>query len=147
MSRETIERFIAGEPWKALIGGTHAILEVPASNYGRLRITSSDRQDFTEEDIESLQDFASAIALGYARYLDIREIQEQTERKSRFLADMSHELRPPMNAINGFTRVVLRRSGDALPERQRENLEKVTQSELGKGSVFTVRVPMVYQEA
>jgi len=125
---EILERFIAGEPWKALIGGTNAILEVPASNYGRLRITSSDRQDFTEEDIESLQDFASAIALGYARYLDIREIQTQTERKSAFLASMSHELRTPMNAIMGFTRLVLGRRSENLTDRQRENLEKVTVS-------------------
>ena len=69
-----------------------------------------------------------AVALGYARYLDIREIQEQTERKSAFLASMSHELRTPMNAIIGFTRMVMRRAGDVLPERQKQNLEKVTQS-------------------
>jgi len=125
---EMIERFIAGEPWTALIGGTNAILEVPAANYGRLRITSSDRQDFADEDVRALQDFASAIALGYARYLDIREIQDQTQRKSRFLANMSHELRSPMNAIMGFTNMVLRRSGDALPERQKGNLEKVLEA-------------------
>ncbi len=126
--QETLERFIAGEPWQALIGGANAIVEVPASNYGRLRITSSERQDFSEEDIDALRDFASAIALGYARYLDIREIQEQTERKSAFLASMSHELRTPMNAIIGFTRMVLRRSGDVLPERQKDNLKKVQAS-------------------
>ena len=57
-----------------------------------------------------------------------RQVQEATERKSRFLASMSHELRTPMNAIMGFTNLVLRRSGDALPERQRENLEKVRQA-------------------
>jgi len=38
---------------------------------------------------------------------------------------MSHELRTPMNAIIGFTRLVLRRAGDLLPDRQRENLVKV----------------------
>jgi len=57
-----------------------------------------------------------------------RRIQEQTERKSRFLASMSHELRTPMNAIIGFTRMVLRRAGDVLPQRQQENLVKVTVS-------------------
>ena len=57
-----------------------------------------------------------------------RRIQEQTERKSRFLASMSHELRTPMNAIVGFTRLVLRRAGGVLPERQKENLVKVAQS-------------------
>jgi signal transduction histidine kinase len=48
--------------------------------------------------------------------------------KSAFLASMSHELRTPMNAILGFTKIVLRRSGDTLPAQQRENLEKVVTS-------------------
>ena len=68
------------------------------------------------------------MALGYARCLDIREIQNQTERKSAFLASMSHELRTPMNAIKGFTNVVLRRIGREIPDQQRENLEKVDQA-------------------
>ena len=54
-----------------------------------------------------------------------QKVRETTERKSRFLASMSHELRTPMNAIMGFTDLVLRRSGDALPETQRNNLMKV----------------------
>src|SRR5207249_2322198 len=45
--------------------------------------------------------------------------------KSTFLANMSHELRTPMNAIIGFTRLVMRRSQDVLPQRQYENLEKI----------------------
>ena len=57
-----------------------------------------------------------------------RQIQVATERKSRFLASMSHELRTPMNAIIGFTRMVLRRAGDSLPERQKGNLEKVEEA-------------------
>ena len=126
--QETIERFAAGEPWQALIGGKDAIVEVPASNYGRLRLTSSQRTEFTEDETEMLKEFAGAIALGYARYLDIREIQLQTERKSAFLASMSHELRTPMNAIKGFTNLVLRRGKEELSDRNQENLEKVSQA-------------------
>ena len=33
-----------------------------------------------------------------------------------------------MNAIKGFTNLVIRRSGDALPDRQKENLVKVDQA-------------------
>jgi len=48
-----------------------------------------------------------------------------TQAKSTFLANMSHELRTPMNAIIGFSRLVMRRSQDVLPQRQYENLEKI----------------------
>ena len=125
--RETVERFAAGDPWQGKSGDT-AIVEVPASSYGRLRLTSTERDSFTDEEVATLQEFAQAIALGYRRYLDIREIQEQTERKSAFLASMSHELRTPMNAIKGFTNLVLGRRSENLNDRQRENLGKVSQA-------------------
>jgi signal transduction histidine kinase len=48
-----------------------------------------------------------------------------TQAKSAFLANMSHELRTPMNAIIGFTRLVMRRAQDVLPQRQYENLGKI----------------------
>lgn len=51
-----------------------------------------------------------------------------TRAKSEFLAKMSHELRTPMNAIIGFTRLVMRRCKDILPARQYENLEKILTS-------------------
>src|SRR5262249_20769370 len=54
-----------------------------------------------------------------------QEADVANQSKSAFLASMSHELRPPLNAIIGFTRLVMRRSKDALPARQYENLEKI----------------------
>ncbi len=57
-----------------------------------------------------------------------RQIREATQHKSNFLARMSHDLRTPMNAIVGFSKIVHRRAKDLLPERQVENLEKVLQS-------------------
>ena len=53
---------------------------------------------------------------------------QATEAKSDFLASMSHELRTPMNAIIGFTRLVMRRSRDVLPAQQYGNLEKILAS-------------------
>jgi len=41
---------------------------------------------------------------------------------------MSHELRTPLNAIIGFTRIVRRKGEGLLPDRQLENLDKVTLS-------------------
>jgi signal transduction histidine kinase len=56
------------------------------------------------------------------------EIQRANQHKSIFLANMSHELRTPLNAIIGFTRLVLKKAGPALPPQQHENLIKVEKS-------------------
>jgi signal transduction histidine kinase len=67
-----------------------------------------------------------------AVYTDITELKRTEEAaglasraKSEFLANMSHELRTPLNAIIGFTRLVMQRTKDVLPQKQHENLEKV----------------------
>ena len=62
----------------------------------------------------------------------LRAAKEQAElanrAKSEFLANMSHELRTPLNAIIGFTRLVMRRAKDALPDKQYDNLGKILAS-------------------
>jgi signal transduction histidine kinase len=62
------------------------------------------------------------------RTKELRQLNQQLEQasrhKSEFLANMSHELRTPMNAIIGFTKLVMRRSKEQLPQKQYENLQK-----------------------
>ena len=72
--RQTIERFIESEPWQGTSEG-EAIVEVPAGSYGRLQLNDTERDSFTDDEVATLREFADAVALGYARYLDIREIQ------------------------------------------------------------------------
>ena len=86
----------------------------------------------SEEHIELVKELARALELGYLRFLDFqhleeqnREIQENTRRKSDFLARMSHDLRTPMNAIIGYTRILLRRLSDTIEPRQLRNLENI----------------------
>jgi signal transduction histidine kinase/ligand-binding sensor domain-containing protein len=57
-----------------------------------------------------------------------REIQESTRRKSEFLARMSHDLRTPMNAIIGYTRLLMRKLRGSIDDRQLRNLENIQTS-------------------
>ncbi|MGR3805962.1 ATP-binding protein [Marinibacterium profundimaris] len=55
----------------------------------------------------------------------LQEAERSNTAKSRFLASMSHELRTPLNAIIGFSRLVARHTKGQIPDRQRENIEKI----------------------
>lgn len=51
------------------------------------------------------------------------KLQEAAQLKSQFLATMSHELRTPMNAIIGFSQLLLRQSG--LTPKQQDMVERI----------------------
>jgi len=57
-----------------------------------------------------------------------RQIQRNTRNKSEFLSRMSHDLRTPMNAIIGYTRILTRRLKGAIEDRQYGNLENIQTS-------------------
>ncbi len=54
--------------------------------------------------------------------------EQANKAKSTFLANMSHELRTPLNAIMGFTSIVRMKADGVLPQKQLDNLDKVTTS-------------------
>ena len=104
--------------------------------YGIIQVRASET---SQEYVAVLQEFEEALSLGYLRFLNFQRLEEQNQAleqaneqiqeanrlKSDFLARMSHDLRTPMNAIIGYTRILLRKSEDALDERQFRNLENI----------------------
>ena len=62
-----------------------------------------------------------------ATIIDIteRKLQESYRLKSEFLASMSHELRTPMNAILGFSELLIDKKAGELTERQLEYMQDI----------------------
>ena len=55
-------------------------------------------------------------------------VQEASRAKSAFLANMSHDLKSPLNSIIGFSELLLSKSFGQLNETQEEYLDDVYQS-------------------
>lgn len=53
------------------------------------------------------------------------QLREAAQLKSQFLATMSHELRTPMNAIIGFSQLLLRQQNEQLSLPQRDMVERI----------------------
>ena len=53
------------------------------------------------------------------------KLQEAYNLKSEFLATMSHELRTPMNAIMGFSQLLLRQYPDPLSSQQKNLVQRI----------------------
>lgn len=91
----------------------------------RMRATAVDPQDPAKGSVWVLEDISNEHAAS-TQLAAARDLAVQAARlKSEFLAHMSHELRSPINAVLGFTELLM---GTDLADHQRDFVQKVQAS-------------------
>ncbi|PYV88156.1 MAG: hypothetical protein DMG05_16035 [Acidobacteria bacterium] len=120
------------------------LLDIPFSQ-GLISLAAAAPGDLTEEDEAILQQMAQAISVAYARFLDMREL-EQKNRELReaqaqlvqaaklaamgqLVAGVAHEINTPLGTINSnfdVTARVLGRIRAALPALKKERAEELS---------------------
>ena len=96
--------------------------------FGIGTIGSRGDRHLTDDEIDILRAFGDALSLGLVRFRDFQELEEASLNKSQFLRRMSHDLRSPMNAIIGYSRILGRRLADRMDEREARNLANIEKS-------------------
>ena len=119
--------------------GYRSLLSVPLLRehqiLGGLTVWRRQTGEFKTDVVNLLQTFATQSALAIHNARLFREIEEKghqlelaSKYKSQFLASMSHELRTPMNAVLGYTRMLLMNVYGELPEKVKDVHQRIDKS-------------------
>ena len=127
------EAIASGDLEQEIAVSTHDETRQLADSFNRmsrsLKTTMGDLRQLTEELEERVRSRTSELEAANEQIQQVNvQLQEASSHKSDFLARMSHDLRTPMNAIIGYTRILLRRTKEVLDDRQYQNLENIQTS-------------------
>jgi signal transduction histidine kinase/HAMP domain-containing protein len=107
-------------------------LKMEARRIGAIAVATMAHEEIQQDELHVLETLANqvAIALENAHAYERERIammhMEAAEAfKARFLSNMSHELREPLNTTIGFSRVLLKGIDGPLNSRQRQDVEQI----------------------
>ncbi len=102
------------------------IISDPLLKLTRTMKLVSDRKDYSVRVEKQSQDEIGDLVDGFNDML--HKAEEANRAKSLFLANMSHEFRTPLNAINGFSEILIGRYYGDLNGKQEEYLKDILYS-------------------
>ena len=86
------------------------------------------QRNWEEDHLEILKDIGSQTAIAVRQAILYSKVQEATRLKSEFLAGMSHELKTPLNAVIGFSEMLISEDYGKLNIKQKKFLNNISVS-------------------
>ncbi len=109
-------------------------LKMEERRVGVLAVSSMAHEGIQPDELQVLESLANQVTIAlenahaYERERIAMKHMEAAEAfKARFLSNMSHELREPLNTVIGFSRLLLKGIDGPLSDRQREDVEQIYQ--------------------
>ena len=127
-AREIYDRFQIEDVEGLIDAEIHNRTHFTGISFSHGSIASRGASYLSDEQVAVVRAFCDALSLGFVRFRDFQQLEQATHNKSQFLRRMSHDLRSPMNAIIGYTRLLLRRTAERLDEREQRNLRNIQTS-------------------